>query len=72
MTLIRKRYCDERDAEIPNNADFIGTEGIYIDGENKGEGIDIVKDEDFCSSVCLCEFVRSKWQEVTVTQGAAQ
>ena len=66
MTLRHMRFCDECDCEIKTDDYFIGTEGIYVDGRGNGEGVDIVKDEDFCSPDCLFAFVRAKFQSVTI------
>ena len=63
MTLKYIRFCNECDCIIPNDADFIGIEGIYIDGQDRGNGVDIVKGEDFCSPDCLFGYVRAKWQQ---------
>jgi len=65
MSLRHIRFCDECDKEIPRDANFIGTEGIYIEGKEDGEGTDIVKDEDFCSPECLCAYVKKKMKEIT-------
>ena len=66
MTLRHIRFCNECDCEIKTDDDFIGTEGIYVDGHDRGEGVDIVKSEDFCSPDCLFAFVRDKFKSVTI------
>jgi len=45
MTLRHTRFCNECDKEIPRDADFIGTEGIYIEGKGREElkvGIELI------------------------------
>ena len=63
MTLRQIRFCNECDKEIPRDADFIGTEGIYVEGKGREDGTDIVKDEDFCTPECLCVYIKARMKE---------